>query len=255
MNTYKLLLLLLLAPLTVYADMSPARIGTHDTSLAKRISFPEGITGDVSLYLRCEAKVLPGGSIDEAGCYGDEDIDPLFYRAVNIGSNSATMTPATVEGINVPVLALFTVMFRQQGDQRAVAVVPNHGSNAKDLGLNYVAPQRYGRRNQYTPRTDLGLLWVDTTMSAEGEPSKIKYIETQWTNRETKRFAKSYIQNNTFIPGFFNGEPRAMRFIKPIFGYKNGFMIQPESNRCRDTLVVCDETSGTTGRPRYVFDD
>ena len=237
------------------ADFVPARIGSHDESLAKRISFPKDITGDISLYVRCEAKVLPAGTIDEVGCYGDENIDRNFYRAVNLGSQGATMTPASINGESVPVLALFTVLFRQQGDERVVAVIPNHGTNASEFGLNYVAPQRWGRRNQFIPRTDLGLLWVDSMMSKEGEVSQIKYIDTEWTNKETRRYAKSYVENNLFIPGFVNNEPVAMRFVKPIFGYKNGFMIHKESSFCYDSLIACDETSGTTGRPRFVFDD
>ncbi len=239
----------------VQAEFTPARIGSHETSLAKRISFPKEISGDLSTFVRCEAKVLPAGTIDEVGCYGDENIDRAFYRAVNLGSHGASMTPASVDGEAVPVLALFTVLFRQEGDQRVVAVIPNHGTNAKEYGLNYVAPQRWGRRNQFVPRMDLGLLWVDALMTTAGKASKIKYLETEWTNRETRRFAKSYIENNNFIPGFVNDAPTEMRFVKPIFGYKNGFMIHKESSFCYDSLIDCDETSGTTGRPRFVFDD
>lgn len=239
----------------IATSFTPARIGNHNESLAKTISFPDDVDGDVSVFLRCEAKVYPGGTIDEAGCYGDESTDPSFFRAVNLGSESASMTPATVNGEQVPVLALFTVMFKQQNGERLVAVIPNHGTNAKTLGLNYTAPQRFGRGNVYQPRTDLGLLWLDSIVSDQGKPGDIEYIDTEWTNRETERYAQSYINDNRFIPGFVNGAPTAMRFVKPIFGYKNGFMVHPIDSKCQFTEISCDESSGATGKPRFAFDD
>jgi hypothetical protein len=239
----------------IATSFTPARIGNHNESLAKMISFPDGVDGNVSVFLRCEAKVYPGGTIDEAGCYGDESTDPLFFRAVNLGSESASMMPATVDGEQVPVLALFTVMFKQQNGERLVAVIPNHGTNVKSLGLNYIAPQRFGRGNVYQPRTDLGLLWLDAIVSDQGKPSGVEYIDTEWTNRETERYAQSYIKDNRFIPGFLDGVPTSMRFVKPIFGYKNGFMVHPIDSKCQFTEISCDESSGATGKPRFAFDD
>ena len=236
------------------ANMQPARIGEHDTSLARTIKFP-AVPGDFTLYLRCEAKVLPGGSIDELGCYSDEKIDMLFYRAVDLAATNATVTPASVDGENVGVLMLFSVIFRQQGEDHVVAVVPNHGTNARDIGLSYVAPQRYGRTSMYTPRTELGLLWIDAEMTAGGKARDIKYLDTEWTNKETKRYAKSYIKDGLFIPGFLDGEATTMRFVKPIFGHRNGFMWLKDDSKCGNSTLSCDERSSRTGKPRYVFDD
>ena len=236
------------------ADSQPARIGEHDASLAKRIKFPQ-INGDVSLFLRCEAKVLPAGSIEEVGCYSNPEVDDAFFRAVYLGSTNATMLPASVDGQNVAVLALFSVAFRQQDGQRVVAIIPNHGTNVKSLGMNYIAPQRYGRNNQYLPRGELGLLWIDAEITAAGKARDISYVETEWTNKETKRYARHYVKNNTFIPGHVGGQPTTMRFVKPVFGYRNGFMVDAVKSKCGDSLVACNETSGATGRPRFVFDD
>ncbi len=236
------------------ADMLPARIGEHDTSLANTIKFPD-VDGDFTLYLRCEAKVLPAGSINELGCYSDEKIDLPFYRAVNLAAENATVTPASVDGENVGVLMLFSVIFRQQGDERVIAVVPNHGTNARSIGLSYVAPQRYGRTSMYTPRTELGLLWIDAEMTASGKARDIKYLDTEWTNTETKRYARSYIKDGMFIPGFLDGEATTMRFVKPIFGHRNGFMWLKDDSKCGNSTLSCDERSSRTGKPRYVFDD
>lgn len=236
------------------AETQPARIGEHGLSLAKRIVFPE-VPGDYTVFIRCEAKVLPAGNIEEAGCYGDEKVDTQFYRAVQLASNSATLTPAKVDGKSASVLLLFSVIFRQQGGDRVIAVVPNHGTNAKKFGMNYTAPQRYGRNNQYLPRGEIGLLWVDATMSADGKVSAIEYIDTQWSNKETKRYAKDYMKNNSFIPGFVSGVATDMRFVKPIFGYRNGFMTDLGNSKCGNSTLSCDELSHATGRPRFVFDD
>lgn len=236
------------------SEYQPARIGEHDASLAKRIKFPD-IAGDFTLYLRCEAKVFPAGSIEEIGCYSDAGVDEAFFHAVTVASESATVVPATVDGEQVAILMLFSVVFRQEDAQRIIAVVPNHGTNAKSLGMSYIAPQRYKRSYEYTPRTELGLLWIDATLNEMGEPTDIKYLKTKFTNKETQRFAKHYITKNLFIPGFVDGEPRSMRFVKPIFGYKNGFMWQTNHDKCTSSLINCDETSRTTGKPRYVFDD
>ena len=236
------------------ASMQPARIGEHEASLAKRIKFPE-VEGNYTVFLRCEAKVLPAGKVEQTGCYSEPDIDPAFYRAVNIASTTASVTPATVGGENVNVLMLFSVIFRQQEGQRVIAVVPNHGTNAKEFGMSYISPQRYGRSVSYNPRTELGLLWIDADMSADGKAKDITYLKTEWTNKESERYAKSYINEGMFIPGHLNGAATTMRFVKPIFGYRNGFMWENDISRCGDSTVSCDEASNSTGKPRFVFDD
>lgn len=229
-------------------------IGQHDTSLAKMIKFPE-VPGDFTLFVRCEAKVMLRGGIKEIGCYDDKDVDTLFFRAVTTAAGNATVLPATVDGERVNVLMLFSVVFRQQDGARVIAVIPNHGTNAKDLGTSYIAPQRYGARTNYNPRAELGLLWVDTRMDDEGGPRKTQYLETDFSTKETERFAEKYMEESTFIPGFHNGEPTEMRFVKPIFGYRNGFLWLDDNSNCRDSLLACDERSNATGLPRYVFDD
>jgi hypothetical protein len=244
----------LLTSLAQAAEMIPARIGEHDKSLAKQIDFPN-VPGDYTLFVRCEAKVLPAGNIEEIACYNNKDVDDAFFRAIQMAANNATVEPATVEGENVSLLMLFTVIFRQQEDNRVIAVVPNHGTNAQELGISYIAPQRYGRSIQYTPRTELGLLWIDAKMSSTGELTDVQYIKTQWSNKEAERYAKSYVRDCKFIPGHQNNQPVAMRFVKPIYGYRGGFTWDTEDTRCRDSLVSCDETSRTTGKPRFVFED
>ena len=236
------------------AVTQPARIGEHANSLANRIEFPS-VDGDFTIFVRCEAKVFPAGNIDEIGCYSEGDLDPAFYRAVTIAGASASVLPASVNGETVSILMLFSVIFRQQGDTQTITVVPNHGTNAKTLGLSYIAPQRYGRGIRYTPRTELGLLWIDAVMSAQGKASKIKYLKTQWTSKETRRYAKSYINDNTFIAGHLNGTATKMRFVKPIFGYRNGFMWNRDTSRCKASTISCDEVSNITGKPRFAFDD
>ena len=92
-------------------------------------------------------------------------------------------------------------------------------------------------------------------MTAAGNARDIKYLDTEWTNRETKRYARSYINDGLFIPGHLNGEPTTMRFVKPIFGHRNGFMWLKDDGKCGNSTLSCDEVSSTTGRPRFVFDD
>lgn len=259
---HRLLLCMLILTITAVASTTaasaatfePARIGEHDTSLAKLIRFPE-VPGNYTLFVRCEAKVMLGGTIKEIGCYNDSKVDTLFFRAVSAAAGNASVLPARVDGENVNVLMLLSVVFRQQDGAQVIAVIPNHGTNAKELGMSYIAPQRYGQRNQYFPRSELGLLWVDARMDKGGKPKDIEYIETDFSNKETSRYAEKYMANNTFIPGFHNGEAVDMRFVKPIFGYRNGFMWDTDNSKCRDTAVACDERSNVTGLPRFVFDD
>lgn len=238
----------------IAADYQPAMIGDHDNALANKITFPD-VPGDFTVFVRCEAKVMPQGAVDEVACYSDPNVDEAFFRAVHLGAKMASFAPAKVDGERVPVLALFSVVFKQEGENRVMAVIPNHGTNAKSLGMNYIAPQKYNRNNNFLPRGELGLVWVDATMTPAGKLKSVSYVETDWSNRETKRYAKHYVKDNTFIPGFANGQPVEMRFLKPIYGYRNGFTYAGVDNRCRDTLISCDEISSTTGRPRFVFDD
>ncbi|MFT7653321.1 MAG: hypothetical protein ACI9ON_002133 [Limisphaerales bacterium] len=248
------LTILLFISHSALANMQPALVGTHERSLSNRIQFPD-VAGDYTVFVRCEAKVQPAGSIEETGCYDDAKVDPEFFRAVALGSSTATFEPARVEGESVAVLALYSVIFRQKGSEQMIMVVPNHGTNAKNLGMQYTAPQKYGRKNSYLPRAELGLIWIDAKMSVEGIAGDVNLLETEYSNRESTRYAKSYINNNTFIPGFANGEPAEMRFVKPIFGYRNGFMAATGDSKCGSSSILCDEVSHATGKPRYVFDD
>ena len=249
------LTILLFISQSALANMQPALVGTHEQSLSNRIHFPD-VAGDYTIFVRCEAKVQPAGNIEESGCYDDAKIDPKFFRAVRLGANSASFEPASVDGEPVAVLVLFSVIFRQQGSEQIIAVVPNHGTNAKDLGMQYTAPQKYGRKNIYLPRAELGLIWVDVKMSAEGQARDVSLLETKYTNRESKRYATSYINDNTFIPGFTKGEPTQMRFVKPIFSYRNGFMAASgDSTKCGKHSIDCEEKSRSSGKTRYVFDD
>ncbi len=100
----------------------------------------------------------------------------------------------------------------------------------------------------------MGLLWIDTEIGANGEPGKLTLVKTKWTNREASRYAKLYMKDNEFIPGTVNGEPVSMRYVRPIFGYRNGFMWQEDNSRCLDSRVRCDEVS-KRGGSRFVFDD
>ena len=235
------------------ADVVPARIGSHDTSLGQLIEHPD-VAGDHTLYLRCEAKVMLGGAVREAGCYDDGEVPDAFFEAVERAALRATFVPAEVDGERVNALVLFTVLFRSQDGQRVTAVIPNHGTNAKAFGVNYIAPQRYGS-NRFNPRADIGLLWVEAQMDETGKARDLKLVDTAWTTRETRRYARRYINGNDFIPGFVNGEPTAMRFIKPIFGYRNGFMRMRDDSKCRSSTIDCREVSSSSGENRYVFDD
>ena len=235
------------------AELTPARIGDHDTSIARLIEHPD-VPGDHTLYLRCEAKVMLGGAVREAGCYDDADVPDAFFEAVERAALRATFVPAEANGERVNALVLFTVLFRSQDGHRVTAVIPNHGTNAKAFGVNYIAPQRYGS-NRFNPRADIGLLWADAQMDETGKPSGLKLVDTAWTTRETRRYARRYINGNDFIPGFVNGEPTAMRFLKPIFGYRNGFMRMRDDSKCRSSTIDCREVSSSSGENRYVFDD
>ena len=235
------------------AELTPARIGNHDASIARLIEHPD-VLGDHTLYLRCEAKVMLGGAIREVGCYDDAEVPDAFFEAVERVAGRATFMPAEADGEKVNALVLFTVLFRSQDGQRVTAVIPNHGTNAKAFGVNYIAPQRYGS-NRFNPRADIGLLWADAQMDETGRARDLKLVDTAWTTRETRRYARRYINGNDFIPGFVDGEPTAMRFLKPIFGFRNGFMWMRDDSKCRSSTIDCREVSSSSGENRYVFDD
>ena len=234
--------------------MQPAQLGNQGTSLVNQIKFPK-IEGDFTVFVRCEAKVLPQGHIDDIDCYTEKEVRAEFYRAIHLAAGKATVLPAKVDGENVNVLMLFTAVFRQQAGAQTLAVVPNHGTNAKDLGISYVAPQKFGYTIQYWPRTELGLLWVDGQMDTDGNLTHVEFLETQSSNTETRRYARAYAEHARCIPGWLNGQPTAMRFVKPIYGYRNGFAWDKGDSFCRDSIISCDETSRRTGRPKYLFDD
>ena len=92
-------------------------------------------------------------------------------------------------------------------------------------------------------------------MDETGQARDLNLVDTDWTTRETRRYARRYINDNDFIPGFVNGEPTAMRFLKPIFGYRNGFMWMRDASKCRSSTIDCREVSSSSGENRYVFDD
>lgn len=235
------------------ASFQPAMIGDHDFSLAQRVKMPK-VKGDFTVFVRCEAEVGATGNIRTNGCYNDADVSGKFFKAVELASNRARFVPASVEGERVNVVALYTVVFRQKDGSQHVAVIPNHGTNAQQFGINYVAPQRYGRPPKIRGldlrnydgggddkdglRTRTGLQWVEAQIDELGRCTEAEVIRTSRSSRGGSRMAKRVVDEGPFIPGFVNGQPQAMRYIEPFYGESDGFLWF-DKTKCRADNMGC----------------
>ena len=235
------------------ASFEPAQIGTHDFSLANRIKMPR-VKGDFTVFVRCEAEVGASGKIRRNGCYDDADVDDKFFKAVELAANRARFVPARVDGEPVKVLALYSVVFRRQGDVDRVGVIPNHGTNAQDFGINYVAPQRYGTPSKVRGidyrdlsgagddpdglRTRTGLQWVEAEIDGRGRCRSATVIRTAQSSKGGMRMAKRVVDSGPYIPGFVNSQPVAMRYIEPFYDERGGFLWY-DKTKCRADAMTC----------------
>jgi len=189
---------------------TPARFAAGLDAASASIRFPNH-KRDLSLYLHCAARISTTGAVLRHFCldyYGSGD--SKFRRAAEAFIESATFSPAMVDGRPVAVEFYFRIFFGRRGTQYAAAVLPNWGDDVDKYDIDYEGPQRYDKVAAQPACNSIGgisRVLVDTDGHASGEvalvmsygvPEHFSVCETLFTD---------VVRNGSYIPAHKNGKP------------------------------------------------
>lgn len=133
-----------LAKSDAVAEYTPADFMDGEKTIHRRITFPEW-EGDVSVSLRCDARVSKFGRIIENYCFSNGNKYALFEKEVHKATKKSLLVPATVDGVKKSVWFQYFVNFSKKGKKKRIAIYPNYGLEMDRYGTNYTSPQRYSR--------------------------------------------------------------------------------------------------------------
>ncbi len=107
-----MVLLSSLLSLSAYATAySPASFGNATDTLKKSITLPSSFgEGVKTVAVYCQADVMTTGNINQVTCYENSPLVSM-QAMTESALQSATFTPASVDGKNVPVRMQFRVVY------------------------------------------------------------------------------------------------------------------------------------------------
>jgi len=222
-----------LISLSAYATAySPANFGNAvdrlKTSVTLPASFGEGVK-TVAVY--CQADVMTTGNINQVTCYENSPL--ISMQAITESAlQSATFTPANVDGKNVPVRMQFRVVYSLNNAQAPITLLANLGTLQAQYGTDYVAPQERLDQGswyvQYSKDTrsagkpffaDAKLTRVMATIEINGGVESVSTIEAALRRKGDADNIENALKKSQFIPGFVANKPTAMHYIA-VVNYK-----------------------------------
>lgn len=222
----------LLFPLASYATaFTPASFGNAADTLKKSVNLPssfgEGVTA-VAVY--CQADVMTSGNVNQVACYENSPLVSM-QALTESALQSATFSPASVDGKNVPVRMQFRVVYSLNSAQ-PVTLLPNLGTLQAQYGANYVAPQErldqgswyvaYSNEHRGTGKpffADAKLTRVMATIEVNGGVESVSTIEAALRKQGDADDIQAALKKSQFIPGFVADKPTAMHYIA-VVNYK-----------------------------------
>ena len=137
---------LLVVTAAVSAQMTPATLGDMEEKkhFGRLIVFPE-THGDANVIIHCFATVKSSGRIDkQAGCYLNNNWEPIFIEAVQKASKKAVFVPARDGKKTRKIGLLFQVEFIKTEAEQAINIYLNSGiqENVDEYGPNHIGAQR-----------------------------------------------------------------------------------------------------------------
>ncbi len=222
-----------LLSLSVYATAySPASFGDAVTTLKKSVTLPASFgEGVKTVAVYCQADVMTTGNINQVTCYENSPLVSM-QSVTESALQSATFTPASVDGKNVPVRMQFRVVYSLNNSQAPITLLPNLGTLQAQYGTDYVAPQerldqgswyvQYSTENRGTGKpffANAKLTRVMATIEVNGAVESVSTIEAALRKKNDADNIESALKKSQFIPGFVANKPTAMHYIA-VVNYK-----------------------------------
>lgn len=195
----------------------PARFARGLEAAAAGIPFPD-YRKDLALYINCAARLDESGRLESHFCLDySGSADDQFRGLVDRFIREASISPALVEGVPVPVEMYFRVYFGRRGDMYAVGIFPNWGDDVDDYGPEYEAPQRYDREPMSSAcAIDGGMarIKVGADGRAIGDASLIMSYGIPGRYSDCEIWFSQSVASGSYIPGMHEGRPVATTYVE-----------------------------------------
>ncbi len=213
-------------------ELRPALFGDADNSIDQVVRCPaDARVDDGIVMVFCQAQIQSNGAPRHQYCFADGG-QSNYQRAAMTALSESVFAPATADGEPISVYKSFRLAFINEGDTCAVAAIPNKGYHAGTYGLAYIEPQEVvPSRGWYPRRADTTrvrvnragiMLNVGMDVDENGQVSNV-VVETQnFGPRRVRNEATRAMERATFIPGFVDSTPTAMRAYE-------FFYVEPDS--------------------------
>ena len=188
----------------------PAGFAKGLEAAAAEIEFPKH-KKDLSLNINCAANVSTTGDIEGYFCLDySGGADRKFRKAAEKFIESASISPAAVDGKPVPVRFYFRVFFGRRGELYAVGVYPNWSDDAEKYGREYQAPQRYNVDPSGPNCNSVGGLSkvaVGTDGKATGEVNLVMSYGVPEHLGTCENWFMQKVTDGSYIPAHHEGKP------------------------------------------------
>jgi len=200
-------------------EWSPATFGDKGEDFLQNLSLPRLDDGDL-LIIRCAAGVTRSGLVIAPVCH--EDLDHPGHSRMAVAEvhkevNLFRIQSAKVEGRAVRVWFNFSVVYRQVEDDQQKQLLHNNLYNVDELGVNYIAAQRYNTRSwgRSCSISQLPVL-LEAKISEVGEISERGYSGESESDRCVSAIDNA-VSKSSFIPAHLDGNPVESTYIEVFF--------------------------------------
>ena len=223
---------LLLRPLTGGIDIPrPLRYVSDWPNIAFKIPI---LRKQIGVF--CGADLNDKGSVQKGNhrCFSNDFGDREYSDAADEALSVSEFLPALVDGSTTRVWFAFTVIFIYDDEGCSVSAIPNLGYQGDELGIGNYAPQeilddfswraatsRQGRGIDSVTRVyhmnDGIMFFVSAEISESGVASDPKIDRNSFARKRELRAAVQGFVKSRFIPGFYQGKPKRMRYHSYLF--------------------------------------
>ena len=191
---------------------TPARFGSGEKSLQKKIKFPD-VDGDFSVLVRCRGWVGKRGHMRHQTCFTPGESQAVFATAIRSAFRNAKMVPAQVEGKKEWVYIKYLVRFTKAGDNRYIRIFPNWGEDYSNYGTDYIGAQYASSISGRWPSVCVNQApdyWflTEELVKADGTLQSVEIIPLSDNLYSVCMDAlKRRLLASKYIPAFYDGKP------------------------------------------------
>ena len=211
---------------------SPANFGDAQSVLSQKVQVPASFGDRINtLAVYCQADVMTSGALQNLNCI-DNGPNDVLLAPTTAALQSATFTPANVDGKAVPVRMQFRVIYSHNEGQAPIMLLPNLGTLQSKYGLTYSAPQERLDKNDwfsaYSEKQgkDAKLFFakskvtrIKAEVTSSGKVTSVDTIEAAARKKSDADSISASVRNTRFIPGFVGNKPTDLHYFV-VLNYK-----------------------------------